>query len=309
MVALNFALVVISVSVGGLQVALSQRYGATGRLASLRSAIDGVLILCGAPLGGLLATMAFGWTAVTGALVLASFIPVVLRLYREPPVAQRPRAAGAEARAQLRQLGRARPLWSAAGLLFLFSLAPGFQTPLLYVQQDLLKLDPRLMGLLPVCAGTGWIVGAALYSRLCRRFPLRLLLVAGIALNGLGTLLFLRYDSALAAAAIEAVFGVLFSLGALPLYDLAARATPKGSESFGFGLMLSIASIGQFAISDPVGSVLYARYHFPLTKLVWVNTLSTLAVLLFVPLVPRALLAAREGMAPAPSGSEADRQA
>ena len=142
-------------------------------------------------------------------------------------------------------------MWSAAGLLFLFSLAPGFQTPLLYYQQDVLKLDPRLMGLLQVCAGIGWIVGAALYSRLCRRFPLRLLLVAGIALNGLGTLLFLRYDSAPAAATIEAVFGVLFSLGALPLYDLAARATPKGSESFGFGLMLSIASIGQFAISDP----------------------------------------------------------
>jgi predicted MFS family arabinose efflux permease len=308
-VALNFALVVISVSVGGLQVALSQRYGATGRLASLRSAIDGVLILCGAPLGGLLATLAFGWTSVTGALVLASFIPVVLRLYREPP-AVRLQAPGEEARAQLRQIARARPLWAAAWLLFLFSLAPGFQTPLLYIQQDLLRLDPRLMGLLPVCAGIGWIVGAALYSRLCRRFPLRRLLVVGIALNGVGALLYLFYRSVLAAATIEAVFGVLFALGSLPLYDLAARATPKGSESFGFGLMLSIANIGQFAISDPIGSLLYARYHFPLSKLVWVNTLSTLAVLLFLPLVPRALLAAREGTMAAvgPSGREADRQ-
>ena len=178
------------------------------------------------------------------------------------------------------------------------------------MQQDLLKLDPRLMGLLPVCAGIGWIVGAALYSRLCRRFPLRLLLVAGIALNGLGTLLYLRYDSAPAAAAIEAVFGVLFSLGALPLYDLAARATPKGSESFGFGLMLSIANIGQFAISDPVGSLLYAHYHFGSRQAglgqhpVDAGGASVRA------LFARALLAAREGTAaaPPPSGSEANSE-
>jgi predicted MFS family arabinose efflux permease len=307
MVVLNLGLVVISTAVGGLQVELSQQHGATGRLASLRGALEGLMVLGGAPLGGLLAARAFGWTSVTGALILASFIPVVALFHREPPASREPRI-WVESRAQLRQIGRSRPLWGAAGLLLLFYLAPGFQTPLVYIQQDLLKLDPRVMGLLPACSGVGYFIGAALYSRLCLRYPLRTLLVVGIALNGLGALLYLRYDSALAAATIEATFGVLYSLGSLPLFDLAARATPKGSESFGFALMLSVSNIGQFAISDPVGSLLYGRYHFPLSKLVWVNTTSTLAVLLFVPLIPRALLAAREGGATA-SGPEATRQA
>ncbi len=308
MVVLNLAMVVVSTAVGGLQVALSQRYGATGRLASLRAAIEGVQVIAGGPVAGLLASVAFGWTTLTGALILASFIPVVALLYREPRAPQRPATVWADARAQFRTIAQSRAMWTTAGLILLFFLAPGFQTPLLYVQQDVLKMGPRMMGVLAACIGVGWMAGAALYSQLCKRLPLRLLLPAGIALNGAGTLLYLRYDSVSAAMVIEGVFGVLFSLGSLPLFDLAARATPKGSESFGFGLMLSISNIGQFAISDPLGSRLYAHYHIGFPNLVWVNTLSTLAVLLFVPLLPRALLAAREGTAPTPSGSEADRQ-
>jgi predicted MFS family arabinose efflux permease len=310
MVLLNLAMVVVSTALGGLQVELSQRHGATGRLAALRSAIEGLMYICGGPVAGLLASVAFGWTAVTGALIVASFIPVAALLYREPPAPRTPALVLAAARAQVRTIMRSRPMWGTAGLILLFFLAPGFQTPLLYIQQDVLRLSPRAMGGLAALAGTGWLVGAALYSRLCRRFTLRTLLMTGIALNGVGALLYQHYDSPRAAALIELTFGVLYMLGMLPLFDLAARATPKGSESFGFGLMLSISNIGQFAISDPVGSLLYARYHFPLSKLVWVNTLSTLAVLLFVPLLPRALLAAREGKAAAgaASGREANRQ-
>jgi hypothetical protein len=49
-----------------------------------------------------------------------------------------------------------------------------------------------------------------------------------------------------------------------------------------------------FAISDPVGSYLYSRYQVSFKELVWINAGSTAAVLLFVPLLPAALLAARE---------------
>jgi hypothetical protein len=308
MTALNVALVFVSTVVGGLQVEASQRMGATGRLASLRSAIEGSMYLLSGPIGGVLAVLAFGWTSMTGALILLSFVPVVARFYPEQRGARATRAVWTTARAQLGAIVRSRPMWGTAGLTFLFYLAPGFQTPLLYVQQDVLKLDPRVMGLLVALSGVGWMVGAALYAFLCRRFALRTLLVVGIAINALGTLMYLRYDSAVAAMVIETVFGVLYTLAALPLNDLLARATPKGSESFGFGLVMSVRNIAIFAISDVVGSTLYARHHFPLSKLVWVNTLSTLAVLLFVPFLPRVLLAAREGAAPPTSGTEANSQ-
>ena len=50
-----------------------------------------------------------------------------------------------------------------------------------------------------------------------------------------------------------------------------------------------------YALSDVVGSYLYGRLHVGFARLVSIDTLTTLAVLLFLPAVPRALLAARDG--------------
>jgi hypothetical protein len=89
----------------------------------------------------------------------------------------------------------------------------------------------------------------------------------------------------------------------LPLFDLATRATPKGSESFGYSLIMSVRNISLIAVSDVVGSYLYGSLHWTFDALVWVNALSTAAVLLFVPLLPRALVLAREGGAVEPVGA------
>jgi hypothetical protein len=43
-----------------------------------------------------------------------------------------------------------------------------------------------------------------------------------------------------------------------------------------------------------VGSRLYSHYHLGLKSLVWINAVATLAVVLFVPLLPKSLLEARE---------------
>jgi hypothetical protein len=294
MTALNAALVFVSTNVGGLQVETGQRFGATGRLASLRAAIEGAMYLLGGPIGGLLASYAFGWTAAAGALVLFSYVPVVAFLYREPTRARADASVFTAASAQLKAIVRSREMLATTALLFLFYLAPGFQTPLLFYQQDVLKLDARLMGVLQMLGGAGYLVGAAIYAAACRRLPLRLTLVAGIAVSGAGVLIYLGYDSLTAAIAIEASYGAIYMLGSLPLYDLAARATPKGSESFGFGLMMSVRNLALFAISDVVGSRLYSHYHVGFKSLVWINALSTLAVLLFVPFLPKSLLDSRE---------------
>jgi hypothetical protein len=59
--------------------------------------------------------------------------------------------------------------------------------------------------------------------------------------------------------------------------------------------MMSVRNFALIAISDPVGSWLYSRYHYGIKDLVWLNAGTTAAVLLFVPLMPRALMASREG--------------
>ncbi len=294
MTALNLSMAVVSTVVGGLQVEVSQRHKTTGRLASLRTGLEGVMSLLGGPVGGWLAVCAFAWTAVSGAAVLLSFVPVVAWLYREPRGAAVDRQVWTSARAHLATILRSRAMWGATGLLFLVYLAPGFGTPMLYYQQDVLKFDPRFMGYLQLLNGAGGILGAAAYGYICRRLPLKTTLVAGIAIGAAVTLLYLRYDSAAHAVMIDSAAGLVGSLASLPIYDLAARATPRGVEGFGFGLMMSIRNVAIFAISNPLGSYLYDHYHLSLRQLVWLNAGSSAAVLLFLPLLPVALLAPRE---------------
>ena len=294
MVALNLAIVVVSAAVGGLLVEVGQRHGATGRLSALREGLIGAMSLVAGPVAGLLAEHALGWTAAVGALIWLTFIPVAAWAAREPtPVAATAqRFAGAAE--QLRLVRRSPTMWSAAGLLFLVYLAPGLQTPLLYYQQDVLGFAPRLMGRLMLLGAAGAIAGAATYAWLCRRLPLRVLLIAGIALNTGSTLFYLGYSSASAAMAITLAAGLLGSIAILPIYDLAARATPRGSESFGYALLISVQTLTTLGVSDPLGATLYGRLHVPFSSMVWINAASTAAVLLFVPFLPQVLLAPRD---------------
>ena len=298
MVALNLAIVVVSTATGGLLVEAAQAHGATGRLSALREALIGAMSLVAGPLGGWLAARALGWTAAAGALLWLAFLPVVSLLQREPRQGRDPersRRVLAGAAAQLRAIRASPVLARAALLLFLVYLAPGFQTPLLYHQQDVLHLTPAFMGRLQLVGAAGALLGAAIYAWLCRRLPLRLTLVGGIVLNTASTLFYLGYDSPAAALAITFAAAVLGSIALLPIYDLAARATPAGSESFGYALLASVQSLATFAVSDPLGSLLYDQLKLGLPPLVWINAASTAAVLLFVPFLPRALLAPREG--------------
>jgi hypothetical protein len=128
---------------------------------------------------------------------------------------------------------------------------------------------------------------------------LKPLLLGGILLNAVSSVLYLWYRSPQSAMVIDTANGFLAILGILPLFDLAARATPKGSESFGYALLMSVYNIAVFAISNPVGSWLYelpgAGWHHNLDRLIWLNSATSLVALVLVPLLPRILLAHREG--------------
>jgi hypothetical protein len=294
-VAANAALAVASTSLGGLLVEVGQREGATGRMSALRQTLVGLTNLVVGPLGGWLAGRAFGWTVGVGVVVVGSFVPVVAALGREPARAAPPERA--PVRRHVRATLRSRPTLAAAALVFLVYLAPGLQTPLLYYQQDVLRFDPLFMGVLQTWAGVGVVLGAVAYGVVCRFVPLGASLAAGITLSAAATLMYLGYDSRSAAVAIHFLSAILGTFAAMPLYDLAARAAPEGSESFGYALVLGMQTLATYAISDVVGSTLYGRFHLTFKQLVWVDALSTLAVLAFLPVVPRAMRAGREGRA------------
>ena len=83
-------------------------------------------------------------------------------------------------------------------------------------------------------------------------------------------------------------------LALLPLYDLAARATPRGSEALGYSLMMSVWNFTH-AMSDWAGSWMFQHWHLHFHQLVWINAATTILVLFAVPFLPRVLMDWREG--------------
>ena len=293
---LGVLMVVASTIMGALLVEAGQRNGATGRVSSVREFVSGACALIAGPVGGWLATRAFGLTAGIGAGLLISLAAVAFFLLPEKPVAKRNERVWVEAGQQLKLVFASKTLWSAAGLLVLFFFSPGFSTPLFYRQTNLLHFSPNFLGTgLTLASSIAAMVGAATYGLICRRFNLRFMLYVGIVLNTVGGLLYYGYHPThFVAIYIEIASGFLGTLGVLPLYDLATRATPRGGEAMGYALMMAARNVALFG-ADVVGSWLQDSLHMPWNVLVVLNAGTTALCLIVIPFLPGLLMKHREG--------------
>lgn len=173
-------------------------------------------------------------------------------------------------------------------------MAPGFGTPLFYYQTDVLHFSKGFLGVLSFIGGVFGMLSAGVYVLACRRFSLRPLLAWSILVHAGGTLFYLEYRSPGSALAITALEGLAQTLAVLPLYDLAARATPKGSEALGYALMMSAWNLTA-ALSNWFGAWLHDHYGLTFLNLVWLNAGTTLLALIVVPFLPALLMSRREG--------------
>ena len=293
-IVLNICLMAISTVVGGLLVEAGQRFHATGQFTSLRSTIYSLAYFGVGPCAGYLATRPLILTAS-----LASILPFGLGLagfllLRERPVARRNRDIGRNMRAQFHILARSRPLWAAVGAYFLYYFAPGWHTPLFFYQTNTLHLSQQFIGNLGAISGVMGLLGAACYALLCRRVPMRTLLLACITLCIVGTCSYRFYDNPSSVILIEGFVGFVGALAELSLLDLAARATPRGCEGLGYALMLSIHNAATSG-GDILGSTLFEQYHLTFKNLIWLNAGTTALVLLLIPFLPRVLMQSRDG--------------
>ncbi len=295
-VLLGVMMVFGSTIMGAMLVEAGQKYGATGRVSAVREFVqDGCYIITG-PISGWLALQAFGVTAGIGATLLVSLAVAAFFFLKEKPLAQRNASVWQEAGQQLRLVFASKTLWAAAGLIVLYFFTPGFSTPLLYRQTDMLHFSPVFLGTLTTVSGIGQILGALTYGVVCRRFQLKPLLNLGIVLTAASSLLYLSYHPThTIAMGIEFVAGYLAVFGALPLYDLATRGTPLGGEGMGYALMMSARNVALFG-ADVVGSKILDTFkHFPWNDLVLLNAGTTLICLIVIPFLPKALMKIREG--------------
>ena len=292
-VILNIGAMAASTVTGGLLVDAGQRYVATGRLSSWRMAAMNIASLAAGPLGGVLASMAFGWTALISGVLFLSLAPITMMLLSEPRANQTQGSLRAAGR-QLVGLFRSPTLLAAAAMLFFVQLAPGFTTPLLFWREDKLHFSTAFMGTLDMVNYGFGLLASIIYVVACRRMTLKPLLFWAVILWAVTSFLYLGYYSHKSAMAIEAAAGLTFALAQLPLFDLAARATPKGSEALAYSLMMAVWNISQ-SISDVVGSWLFARCHIPFMHLIWINGATTLLAVIVIPFLPQRLVSQREG--------------
>ena len=201
-----------------------------------------MIALAAGPVSGWLAERAFGWTAFTGAVTLLATSPWWRCVSRAPPCATECRGLDGGATTAS---DRARLVVDVVGdiVLFLVFLVPSFQIPLYFHQRDALRFSPSFIGMLRALGGAGVLLGAAAYGVACRYLRLRTSLVLGVGPQR-------RRHPALPSLRLGALgmivdfsFGAIGTMSLVPVYDLATRATPKGSESFAFGLMMSVRNV------------------------------------------------------------------
>ncbi len=286
---LDFFMVIASTVVGAFLVETAQASAGSGRLTALRELVTYGSTMVAGPLGGYLATIAFGATLALSGGIMFLLVPATIFFLHEKRIRVNSAELLTNARKQLVKIGTAGTMWAATGLLALFYIAPGFSTALFYRQQNDLHMGTPTQGLLQMLQGIGGVAAAVFYAWLCQRFNLRRLLQITLTLAAIVTLGYLFYNSLGEARVIDTVYGFAFTFAECALMDLAVRATPAGSEGLGYSLMLSVRNLALFG-TDILGSMLMDKYNVHFGTLVLGNAVTTALTIPLVFLLPLTLV-------------------
>jgi len=297
--AINFALMMVHTTLGGMLVEVGQALRATGRISAVRSGTESFGWLVAGLSGGWIATHLLHYGFLINAALMLILVVIFAKVLREnsgSPAAgpDKPRWTWAH----FRELFRERTLWTAAGFWVLIKFSPGFGTPLFYYQSETIKLSPQYIGYLGFISAAAGLLGSLFYMRICRRIALGRLLWVGVALHAVSSLAYFGYQSMGAAVVIEALYGLCTALAFMPIFDLLARATPKQFAALGYALIFSLGSLSVSG-SDVLGSWIYEKLDRSFTGMILLNSGTSALVLLVIPFLPRLLVIHRDGEGPA----------
>ena len=88
---------------------------------------------------------------------------------------------------------------------------------------------------------------------------------------------------------VGAIYGLTQTFAALPLFDLAARASPRAGAGLAYALVMSAINLA-FAGSDLLGVWLQEQLALSFASLVVINAVSTFIVLPLIAVLPAALI-------------------
>ena len=162
----------------------------------MRSVVTRACLLVGGPLGGFLASFAFGLSTTICAVVALLVVPIAMIWLHERAAPKDSLLAWQNAKLQIRGLLHSRSVWGFAALAFLVLGVPDFHDkPLYYYRIDVLHFSPNLIGWLKAAAAAAGFAAAFIYYRARPRCSLEWLFVSSILLNVAGALAYLLYAS------------------------------------------------------------------------------------------------------------------
>jgi hypothetical protein len=190
------------------------------------------------------------------------------------------------------RLLRHGPIYPALAIWLLWSFAPGSATPLQYYLQNTLKAVDAQWGEWNAIFALSFIPTFLLFSFLCQRLPLKLLLRWGtvFAIPQMIPLLLVHTVTGALVAAVP--IGLMGGLATAAYMDLIIRSSPTGLQ----GTVLMMSS-GLYYIAvrfgDVLGTALYSFGGFPTCVIAITSVYALILPVLW--LVPKDLIATPDG--------------
>jgi Na+/melibiose symporter-like transporter len=282
----------------GLMALIGQEKLMSGRLAVLWQVVNSLPLVAGGLVSGYISTyfepnfsfiLAAYFTCFIGLLGLWKPRSVFSHVYDQP------QAKGTTLLGDLKRLVKHRAVYPAVLIMFLWSFAPGANTPLqYYLTTRLHASDDVYSYYLAIFAGA-FVPTFLLYGYLCKRVALKGLLWWGtiVAIPQMVPLAFI--NSADLALWLAVPIGLMGGVATAAYYDLAMRSCPPGMQG-----TLMMAVEGGYLLAyrggDVLGSAIYdssEKYGF--LYCVIATTAVYMLILPLILLVPKELIATADG--------------
>jgi MFS family permease len=287
----------------GLTSTIGQQHAMTGQVSAVWNVFLQIPTVAALLIGGALSGMleeenpdrAIRFLFLVGAAVMAA---ITLYALWQPKAVFDNVHAEADFRPvkDLMRLVRHRPIYPALLIWLLWCFAPGSTTPLQYYLQNALHATDAQWGQWNAIFAACFIPTFVVYGLLCRRLPLKTLLLWGtvLAVPQMIPLLFIHTVKQALIAAVP--IGLMGGLATGAYLDLIIRSCPRGLQ--GTMLMMSYSLyFGAVRFGDVLGTYLYDRYGGFTVCVVAITAVYAL-ILPALLLVPKHLVATADGQAP-----------
>jgi len=288
----------VSAAYQGLMALVGQEKMMSGRLSALWQIISSLPYILGA--------VASGWVAENldpkTTFILAAGLSLALMAFAwwRPAAVftkayDQPAAQGSTLWGDIKRLVSHRAVYPAVLINFLFSFAPGANTPLQFYLSNKLHASDQIYGDYYAIFVIAFVPMFFLYGWLCKRVNLRNLLWWGTIISVPQMVPLAMIHSATAALWLALPIGLMGGIAAGAYYDLAMRSCPAGLQGTLMMMVDGMIVLAQRG-SDVLGSKIYTSS--PENGFLYCVIATTIVYALILPVIltiPKGLIATTDG--------------